>query len=267
MSNLLRRICDQTREHVAFQKTLVAYSTLEDKARSADAPRGFSRALQARINTGDIGLITEIKKASPSAGVLRPDFSPAKLAQDYAAAGATCLSVLTDAPYFQGSNGDLIEARAACALPVLRKDFMIDVWQVTEARAIGADCILIIMAAVDDVLARDLHHAATAYGMDVLIETHDRAEIERALKLPSGLIGINNRNLKTLAINLATTEELAPLVPQDRTLVCESGIRDAQDIVHMRLCNAHAFLVGESLLKQGDVGDAVKNLTRLAKNG
>lgn len=260
MSNVLEKICAATRTHVAKAKQTKTLTTLETEAEKAPAPRGFITSIKKKLDNGQIALITEIKKASPSAGVICADFKPASLAQAYERAGAACLSVLTDIAYFQGRNEDLIEARAACTLPVLRKDFMLDVWQVAEARAIGADCILLIMAALTDSEAADLHSAATHYGMDVLIECHDRVELDRALRLPTGLIGINNRNLKTLITDLATTEELARHVPHDRILVSESGIATAADIARLRQSNANTFLIGESLLKQGDVGKAVKNL-------
>jgi indole-3-glycerol phosphate synthase len=261
MSDILQKICATTRAHVEAVKRTKSLAALEVEAALASPPRGFIRAVQEKIATGGPALITEIKKASPSAGIIRADFSPTVIARAYESAGAACLSVLTDIAYFQGRNEDLIEARAACALPVLRKDFMLDVWQVTEARAIGADCILLIMAALDDAQAAELHAAAINYDMDVLIETHDRAELDRALKLPSGLIGINNRNLKTLKTDLATTEDLARYVPRDRILVSESGIVSSADIVRLSHAHAHSYLIGESLLKQDDVAEAVKKLT------
>lgn len=262
MSDTLQKICAATREHVDRMKQSKSLAALDAEAKQADAPRGFVHAVQKKIAGGDIALITEIKKASPSAGMICADYAPAAIAKAYESAGAACLSVLTDIAYFKGSNQDLIEARAACKLPVLRKDFMLDVWQVAEARAIGADCILLIMAMLEDTQAADLHAAATGYGMDILIESHDRAELDRALKLPSGLIGINNRNLKTLKTDLAVTEQLSPHVPQGRILVSESGIATQTDIARMRRANAHTFLVGESLLKQGDIGAALKRLTQ-----
>lgn len=261
MNDILQKICADKRAHIERLKKEKPFAAIDEQAKRAPPPRGFTKALQAKIKTDGIGLITEIKKASPSAGVIRADYSPAAIAHDYEAAGAACLSVLTDAPYFQGRNEDLIAARAACALPVLRKDFMLDVWQVAEARAIGADCILLIMAALDDNTALELHKAATGYGMDVLIEVHDGEELDRALKLPSGVLGINNRNLKTLKTDLAVTEELAKRVPKDRLLVSESGIATAVDVARMRKAGAHCFLIGESLLKQKDVKAAIKLLT------
>lgn len=260
MSNVLEKICAATRAHVAETKKRVPPAELEARARAASPARGFVNAIRRKHAAGQVALITEIKKASPSAGLIRPSYDPAALAAAYEHAGAACLSVLTDIASFQGCDDDLIKARAACALPVLRKDFMIDPWQVTEARAIGADCILLIMAALDDAEAADLHAAATDWGMDVLIESHDRAELDRALRLPSGLIGINNRNLKTLKTDLATTEVLARLVPADRILVSESGIATPTDIARLRASRAQTFLIGESLLKQPDIGQAVASL-------
>ena len=260
MSDVLDKICATTRNLVDHERTVIPFTLMDMKAKQAPPPRGFIKALQTKLAANDIGLITEIKKASPSAGIIRADYSPAAIAKAYEAAGAACLSVLTDQAYFQGKNADLVEARTACTLPVLRKDFMLDVWQVAEARAIGADCILLIMAALDDDKALQLHKAAKDYGMDVLIEVHNEREMNRALKLPSGLIGINNRDLKTLTTDLDVTERLAPMVPKDRILVCESGIATAADITRMQKAGAHCFLIGESLLKQNDVTAAVKAL-------
>ncbi len=260
MSDVLEKICAGKRVLVEKLSQQKPFAAIDAEAHKAAPPRGFAKALRAKIDAGGVGLITEIKKASPSAGVIRPDFSPAALAKAYEAGGAACLSVLTDEPYFQGRNEDLIEARAACGLPVLRKDFMLDVWQVAEARALGADCILLIMAALDDQTATALHRAATGYGMDVLIEVHNREELDRALRLPSGMIGINNRNLKTLKVDLAITEQLAPLAPGGRLLVGESGFSTPADIARMRAADVHCFLVGESLLKKQDVTKAVREL-------
>jgi len=261
MSDVLQKILVRTREHVRRLKAVKNLAALETEASRMQPPQGFIKAIQNKIKTGDSAFITEMKKSSPSAGILRPDYRPAALAEAYQKAGATCLSVLTDIAYFQGSNEDLIAARNACTLPILRKDFMVDVWQVVEARTIGADCILIIMAAVDDALAADLHACAAQYGLDVLIESHNRAELDRALKLPSGLIGINNRNLKTLKTDLGTTEDLARYVPRDRILVSESGIATPYDIARLRRVDAHAFLIGEALLKQKDVAGSLQALT------
>lgn len=259
-ADVLNKICADKRKLVENLKRETPLAELDRTARRAFPARGFAHALQDKAARDGCGFIAEIKKASPSAGVIRSDFSPRALAQAYAAAGAACLSVLTDTPYFQGNDEHLIEARAACSLPVLRKDFMIDPWQVAQARALGADCILLIMAALSDSEAKALHGAAQDYGLDVLIETHNREELGRALALPSGLIGINNRNLKTLVTTLDTTEELASLVPSDRFLVSESGIKSSTDIARLKSCGAKGFLVGESLLKQRDPGEALRKL-------
>ncbi len=261
MTDKLQEICTTKCEHVAERKRQQSHASLDKDARAAPPPRGFAKALRAKTAQGQAGLICEIKKASPSGGLIRPEFDPARLAQAYEAGGATCLSVLTDTPYFQGRDEDLMTAREACALPALRKDFIVDVWQVAESRALGADCILIIMAAVDDALARDLLAAATDYGMDVLIESHDRAELERALRLPSGLIGINNRDLKTLKTDIGTTERLAGFVPKDRLLVSESGLAAKTDLDRLRTSGASGFLIGESLLRQPDVKAATRALS------
>jgi len=260
MSDILQKICADKRVHIAASKKRISFSTLDSEARHASPARGFTKALQLKRTLGEAGFIAEIKKASPSAGVIRASFKPDALAQNYARAGASCLSVLTDEPYFQGRSEDLQSARAACSLPVLRKDFMLDVWQIAEARALGADCILLIMAALDDSAAADLHAASLEYGMDVLIENHDEAELERALRLPSGMIGINNRDLKSLHVDLAVTERLSKFVPDTRMVIAESGIKSASDIARLRRCGVNSFLVGESLLKQADVGEALIKL-------
>lgn len=260
MSDTLARICADKRRHVAERKADMPEHLLRQHIAALAPPRGFARALADAVARGSYGLIAEIKKASPSKGVIRADFAPMALARAYKAGGATCLSVLTDRPYFQGDDTYLQEARAAVDLPVLRKDFMIDPYQIVESRALGADCILVILAAVDDALAGDLVAQAAALGMDSLVEVHDRAELDRALGLPAALIGINNRNLKTLAVDLATTEALAPLVPKDRLVVAESGLGTPDDLARMARAGARCFLVGESLMRQADVAAATRAL-------
>lgn len=256
----LARILADKYEEVRARAAATPMGEMERQARAAPAPRDFIRALCEAVADGRVGLIAEIKRASPSDGLIRDPFEPASLAQDYAAGGATCLSVLTDAPYFQGSIEHLKAARAACSLPVLRKDFMVHPWQVFEARAMGADCILLIMAALSDRQAEELEEIARSLDMAVLAEVHDRPELDRALGLQTRLIGINNRNLRTLKTDLATSEELVPLVPADRIPVAESGIRTAEDVRRMAAAGARCILVGEHLMRQPDVAAAASQL-------
>lgn len=260
MPDALARICARTREDVAARKAARPEPVLRREVEAAPAPRGFLAALRRAAEAGRMGLIAEIKKASPSAGLIRPDFDPPALARAYRDGGADCLSVLTDAPFFQGAPDYLIAARAAVGLPVLRKDFMLDPWMVLEARAMGADCILLIMACLSDDEAAALEAEAEALSMDVLVEVHDEAELDRALKLRTSLLGINNRNLKTLKTDLQTTERLAARVAGEKFLVAESGIRTPADVARMRAAGARALLVGESLMREDDVTAATRAL-------
>ena len=260
MSDALARICADKRAAIKRAKAARPLAVLEREAASAPRPRGFTAALERRLAAGGYGLIAEIKKASPSAGLIRPDFDPPALARAYVAGGAACLSVLTEADHFQGALRDLSAVRAACDLPLLRKDFMLDPYQMVEARATGADCVLLILAALSDAAAADLERAASACGLDVLVEVHDREELRRALRLEARLIGINNRNLKTLKTNIATTEELARDVPRDRIVVSESGLSQPEDLARMARAGARCFLIGEALMRQPDVAAATRAL-------
>lgn len=259
MTDKLAEICATKREEVAARKALATLDDLDRSASGATAPRGFRQALAAKAATG-FGLIAEIKKASPSKGLIRADFRPAEHALAYQHGGAACLSVLTDAPYFQGHEDYLMDARAASTLPVLRKDFMIDPWQVAESRAIGADAILIIVAALDNFEMSEIEAAALERGMDVLVEVHDKAEMDRAARLRSRLIGVNNRDLKTFRTDLATTERLAPLAPEGTLLVGESGINTHADCLRLAGAGVRCFLVGESLMRQHDIEAATRAL-------
>ena len=263
MSDILARICADKRAEVERRKAARSLGEIERDAAQSSPPRGFAAALKASVG-GGLALIAEIKKASPSRGLIRADFDPPALARAYRDGGAACLSVLTDGPYFQGEDSYLAAAREASGLPVLRKDFMIDPWQIAESRALGADCVLVIMAALDDGAAGEIVAAARDHGMDALIEVHDEAELERAARLDSRLIGVNNRNLKTLEVDLATAERLAPLAPEDAEIVCESGLNCHGDLLRMAAAGVRRFLVGESLMRQADVAAATSALLNRA---
>ena len=263
MSDTLARICAEKRDHIARCRREWPLAEVETAAKAATPPRGFQQRLAQVAASGSIGLIAEIKKASPSKGLIRKEFDPPSLARSYVAGGATCLSVLTDQPYFQGRDADLKAARAAVDLPVLRKDFMLDPYQVIEARAIGSDCILLIMAALEGAQAAELEAVAQSLGLDVLVEVHDLDELGRATRLKSRLIGINNRNLKSLKTDLETSIALAPHLPADAVGVAESGFHRPEDIGRLRALGVHCFLVGEALMRQDDLAQATRTLLGL----
>ncbi|CBA14827.1 indole-3-glycerol phosphate synthase TrpC [Xanthomonas albilineans] len=260
MSDILRTILARKTEEIVERSARVPLAELAARAEAMPSTRGFARALQAAIANGDPAVIAEVKKASPSKGVIRPDFHPADIAVSYQFGGAACLSVLTDEDFFQGHDRYLQQAREACTLPVLRKDFTIDPYQVYEARALGADCILLIVAALDDLQLAELSSLALQLGMDVLVEVHDIDELERALQVPAPLIGINNRNLRTFEVSLQTTLSMKDAVPRDRLLVTESGILGAADVATMRAAGVHAFLVGEAFMRAEEPGEALRQL-------
>lgn len=258
--DILGEICAKKRAHLARRRSIIPLEMLQEALHLRNPPRGFARHLQDAQEKGKVGLIAEVKKASPSKGLIRADFEPVRLSQAYQTGGATCLSVLTDRPYFQGRDEYLTQIHNAVCLPVLRKDFILDPYQVVESRALGADCILLIMACLDDAAAHNLENLAHEYGMDVLIEVHDQAELKRALKMSSPLIGINNRDLKTMIVSLEVTEMLAPQVDEGRLVISESGIHDPADLARMAEVGVHCFLVGESLMRQKDVTAATRAL-------
>ncbi|MCP4695999.1 MAG: indole-3-glycerol phosphate synthase TrpC [Gammaproteobacteria bacterium] len=257
MSDILKKILRRKAEEVRERCSRISIRALSEQAANAAVPRGFATAIETRLQNRQAAVIAEIKKASPSKGVIREDFDPAAIAQSYAQGGAACLSVLTDEEFFQGSGQYLQQARAACALPVLRKDFIIDAYQVYEARAWGADCILLIVAALGDAQLRELSGLAVHLNMDVLIEVHNREELERALCLPLQLIGINNRNLRTFETHLQTTLQLLDAIPEDRVVITESGIRSSRDVALMRDAGVHVFLIGEAFMRADDPGAAL----------
>ena len=260
MSDILQTILRRKAEEVAERSARVSLRELSARCEGAPVPRGFAAALQAKVDAGLPAVIAEVKKASPSKGVIRPDFRPGEIAASYERGGAACLSVLTDVDFFQGADAYLQQARAACALPVLRKDFVVDAYQVYEARVLGADCVLLIVAALGDAALAELSHLALELGMDVLVEVHDIDELERALQVGAPLVGINNRSLRTFEVSLDTTLALKPAVPADRLLVTESGIATRDDVARMRAAGVHAFLVGESFMRAPDPGAELARL-------
>jgi len=260
MHDVLKRILARKQEEVADRRARIPLSELKARAACAPPLRGFADAVEAKIAAGQAAVIAEVKKASPSKGVIRADFDPAAIARSYEAGGAACLSVLTDVDFFQGSDAYLQQARAACRLPVLRKDFVVDAWQLYESRALGADCVLLIAAALDDAQLSEYAYLAAELGMDVLVEVHDMDELERALPVPARLLGINNRDLRSFEVALRTTLDLRHAVPADRVLVTESGILTASDVALMRDGGVHAFLVGEAFMRQPDPGAALRRL-------
>ena len=260
MSDILQKIVADKRVHVERRRNLVSDGQILKAAKAAPAVRGFATALKDTVRGGNYGLIAEIKKVSPSKGLIRPDFDPPALARAYADGGAACLSVLTDRPYFQGADEFLRQSRDSGGLPVLRKDFMIDLYQIAESRALGADCVLLIMAILDDEQAYTLATAARGLNMDVLLEVHDVQELERVTALDPQLVGINNRNLKTFDVDLAMTEKLAPLAPNDAVLISESGLSTPQDLSRMSAAGVNCFLIGESLMRADDVARATSEL-------
>jgi indole-3-glycerol phosphate synthase len=260
MHDVLKRILARKQEEVAERRARVPLAELEARNVDAGPTRGFAEAVFSRVARGEAAVIAEVKKASPSKGVIRADFDPAAIARSYEAGGAACLSVLTDVDFFQGADEYLVAARNACSLPVLRKDFVVDAYQLHEARALGADCVLLIAAALDDAQLAEFAFTADQLGMDVLVEVHDLDELERALPVPARLLGINNRNLRTFEVSLQTTLELQDAVPRDRVLVTESGILARADVALMRAAGVHAFLVGEAFMRQPDPGVALREL-------
>jgi len=260
LPTVLEKIINRKVEEVAERKTLRSQSELELILPAVDAPRGFANAMQVAVAAGRSAVIAEVKKASPSKGVIREDFDPAQIARSYELGGACCLSVLTDIDFFQGSDAYMQQARAACSLPVIRKDFMIDPYQVVEARALGADCILLIVAALDDALMHELAATAKAVGLDVLVEVHDAAELERALTLDTPLVGVNNRNLHNFETSLQTTIDLLDRIPEDRLVVTESGIHLPEDVTLMKQNDVHAFLVGEAFMRADEPGKKLAEL-------